>query len=172
MIMNGLPEGDCALKLTSYIKDDVFAAVRAGHPDTSKPMVALSLSRSRSRLRSRALALALALALTLARARARCSGGGEKEREIRDGCALCQFAVGVSLANQILIGGFVINAKRCPNADPKLNKDKDRATVLYLDPDHLLQPVHQARVPLNMLERNQFAKICQPVSNVNARWAT
>jgi hypothetical protein len=75
------------------------------------------------------------------------------------------------LDNQILLGGFVINMQRKPNDDPKNVHHKDQATVIYMDSDCLMQPVHAAKVPLNLLDRPLAAKICQPVDNVNARWA-
>ena len=152
---------------------DAVAAI-AENNAASKPMVAL--------------ALVLALTLTLARARAHdlavragkkkkrekergrdIEREREREREIRDGCALCQFTVVLSLENQSLIAGFAINVRRYPNADPAIVKEKNQATLLFLDPEHLLQPVHAVKVPLNMLDRSWIAKIWHPAANVNAK---
>ena len=71
-----------------------------------------------------------------------------------------------------MIAGVAINARRYPNADTTLKKKVDQSTLLFLDPENLIIPVHAARVPLNMLEKRWTAKIHSPVANINARWAT
>jgi hypothetical protein len=86
-------------------------------------------------------------------------------------CALCQFAVVVSMENQIMLSGFVLNARRYPNEDPTRKAHADQATRLFLDPDHLMSPVHQASVALYMLDRKLQAKITSPSLCVNARYA-
>jgi hypothetical protein len=75
------------------------------------------------------------------------------------------------LENRIHLGGFVVNIQRNPNDDPKLVHLKDQATVIYMDPNYLMQPMHTAKVPLYMLDRAQTEKICNPVGDVSARWA-
>lgn len=59
--------------------------------------------------------------------------------------------------------------RREANADSKLKANKDQATRLYLDPQHVMSPTHSAKLALYMLKKEWTAKIHAPADDVDAR---
>ena len=74
--------------------------------------------------------------------------------------------------NQIMMAGFVINAKRRANTDKTKTNTTDQLTMIFLEPSNVLKPTHMCKAPVYLFPKESKAKMTHPSEDVGARCAS